>query len=202
MPGYRVAVCVSGRGSNLAALIDGLRGTDAGVVLALSNRSDAAALAVAEAHAIPTHVFTDSADSGEWLRTLETRRIDLVALAGYLKVVPPDVTEAWAGRMINIHPSLLPAHGGAGMYGMRVHRAVLAAGDPVSGATVHLVTREYDQGPVLGQERVPVLPDDTPEALAARVLAVEHPLLVAAVRAAARAGRPVPFTTSPVPSSP
>ncbi len=202
MPGYRVAVCVSGRGSNLAALIDGLRGTDAGVVLVLSNRSDAGALAVAEAHAIPTHVFTDPADSGEWLRTLETGRIDLVVLAGYLKVVPPDVTEEWAGRMINIHPSLLPAHGGAGMYGMRVHRAVLAAGDPVSGATVHLVTREYDRGPVLGQERVPVLPDDTPEALAARVLAVEHPLLVAAVRAAARAGRPVPFTTSPVPSSP
>lgn len=202
MPTYRVAVCASGRGSNLAALIDGLRGTDAGVVLVLSNRPDAGALAIAETNAIPTHVFADPADSGEWMQVLGTRPIDLVVLAGYLKAVPPDVTEEWAGRMINIHPSLLPAHGGAGMYGLRVHRAVLAAGDPTSGATVHLVTPEYDQGPILGQERVPVQPEDTPETLAARVLAVEHPLLTAAVRAAARAGRPVPFATSPVSSFP
>ena len=202
MPTYRVAVCASGRGSNLAALIDGLRGTEAGVVLVLSNRPDAGALAIAEAHAIPTHVFADPADSGEWMQVLGTGPIDLVVLAGYLKAVPPDVTEEWAGRMINIHPSLLPAHGGAGMYGLRVHRAVLAAGDPRSGATVHLVTPEYDQGPILGQKHVPILPEDTPETLAARVLAVEHPLLTAAVRAAARAGRPVPFATSSVPSFP
>lgn len=201
MPGYRVAVCASGRGSNLAALIEALRGTDAGVVLVLSNRSDAGALAIAEAHDIPRHVLADPADAGEWKRVLGPRSIDLVVLAGYLKLVPREVTEAWAGRMINIHPSLLPAHGGAGMYGMRVHRAVLAAGDSQSGATVHLVTGEYDRGPLLGQERVPVLREDTPASLAARVLAAEHHLLGAAVLAAARAGHPVPFAMSPVPSA-
>jgi phosphoribosylglycinamide formyltransferase-1 len=95
--------------------------------------------------------------------------------------------------MLNIHPALLPRHGGAGMYGRRVHRAVLEAGDVRSGATVHLVTEEYDRGPVLGQASVPVLPDDSPDTLAARVLAVEHRLLPAAVLAAARAGKPVPF---------
>lgn len=201
MPNYRVAVCASGRGSNLAALIEALRGTDAGVVLVLSNRPDAGALTIAETHGIPRHTFADPADVSEWERVLGAQPINLVVLAGYLKPVPPDVTEAWAGRMINIHPSLLPAHGGAGMYGMRVHRAVLADGDSMSGATVHLVTREYDRGPILGQERVPVLPEDTPEALAARVLAVEHPLLAAAVLAAARVGSPVPFAMSPLPSA-
>jgi len=198
---YRVAVCASGRGSNLAALIEALRGTDADVVLVLSNRRDAGALAIAEAQGIPRHLLTDPADAGEWERVLSSLAIDLVVLAGYLKPVPPEVTGTWAGRMINIHPALLPAHGGVGMYGLRVHRAVLAAGDAMSGATVHLVTREYDRGPILGQERVPVLPGDTPESLAARVLAVEHQILGAAVLAAARAGHPVPFVLSPVPSA-
>jgi len=201
MPTYRVAVCASGRGSNLAALIEALRGTDAGVVLVLSNRRDAGALTIAEAHGIPRHILTDPADPGEWERVLGGRAIELVVLAGYLKPVPPEVTETWAGRMINIHPALLPAHGGAGMYGLRVHRAVLAAGDSMSGATVHLVTREYDRGPILGRERVPVLPGDTPESLAARVLAVEHQILAAAVLAAAKTGHPVPFVLSPVPSA-
>jgi phosphoribosylglycinamide formyltransferase-1 len=95
--------------------------------------------------------------------------------------------------MINIHPALLPRYGGKGMYGERVHQAVLASGDPLSGATVHLVTEEYDQGPILGQARVPVLPGDSPESLAARVLEVEHRLLPAAVLAAAAAGYPVEF---------
>jgi phosphoribosylglycinamide formyltransferase-1 len=104
-----------------------------------------------------------------------------------------------SGRIINIHPALLPRHGGAGMYGRRVHAAVLAAGEAESGATVHLVDEVYDRGEVLGQARVAVQPDDTPETLAARVLAAEHRLLPAAVAAAAAAGRPVPFT---MPSGP
>ena len=125
---------------------------------------------------------------------LEAARIDLLVLAGYLKLVPPDVVRRYQGRIINIHPALLPDFGGPGMYGARVHRAVLASGAGESGATVHLVDEMYDRGPILGQARVPVLPGDTAESLASRVLDVEHQLLPAAVLAAARAGKPVPFS--------
>jgi len=114
-------------------------------------------------------------------------------LAGYLKLVPAPVITRFRDRILNIHPALLPAFGGKGMYGHRVHQAVLASGAKESGATVHLVDEAYDRGPVLGQVRVPVLPDDTPDRLAARVLEVEHRLLPAAVLAAAAAGRPVPI---------
>jgi len=118
-------------------------------------------------------------------------------LAGFLKAVPASVVERFAGRMINIHPALLPAHGGPGMYGHHVHEAVLASGERQSGATVHLVTERYDEGPILGQARVPVRPGDTVATLAARVLEVEHRLLPAAVLAAAPSGRAVPFTLEP-----
>ena len=134
------------------------------------------------------------AERSAWLGALGTSPIDLLVLAGYLKLVPPAVVRAYAGRIINIHPALLPRHGGAGMYGRRVHEAVLASGDQESGATVHLVDEEYDQGAVLAQARVPVRPGDTPATLAERVLGVEHRLLPAAVRRAAEAGRPVSFT--------
>lgn len=151
---------------------------------------------VARQAGIPTHVFNDIADPAEWLQTLAGEDAQLIVLAGFLKRVPVAVVEAGRGRMINIHPALLPRHGGPGMYGRRVHQAVLAAGDSVSGATVHLVTEEYDCGPILGQARVPVLPGDTAETLAARVLEVEHRLLPAAVLAAAQAGKPVRFDLS------
>jgi len=190
----RVAVFGSGRGSNLAALLQSL-GPDAParVVLVGSNRPDAGALEIARAAGLPAVVLKNSAESAEWLALLERWRVELVVLAGYLKHVPAPVVAAYRGRIINIHPALLPGHGGPGMYGLRVHGEVLATGDRESGATVHLVTEEYDQGPILGQARVPVLPGDTPERLAARVLEVEHRLLPAAVLAAARAGRPVAF---------
>jgi len=198
----RVAVVVSGRGSNLAALLRALgAGAPARVVLVISDRAEAGGLALARRQGVPTHVFQDSADSAEWLRVLEEAGVELVVLAGYLKRVPEAMVDAWRGRVINIHPALLPLHGGPGMYGRRVHQAVLASGDAVSGATVHLVTEEYDRGPVLGQARVPVLPGDTPDSLAGRVLEVEHRLLPAAVLAAARAGRPVPFTLEEMSSS-
>lgn len=194
----RVAVCASGRGSNLAALIEALEpGTPAEVVLVISNRAEAGALARARERRIATHVLAAPDDADEWLEQLAAHRVDLVVLAGFLALVPAGVVRAFAGRMINIHPALLPSHGGPGMYGRRVHAAVLAAGDTESGATVHLVTEAYDEGPVLGQARVPVLAGDTPERLAARVLEAEHHLLPAAVLAAARAGRAVPFTVSP-----
>jgi len=179
----------------LAALLRVLEGAHpARIILVVSNRAEAGGLAIARHHGIPTHLLNDSADPVEWCRVLETARVDLVVLVGYLKPVPPEVVATFRGRMINIHPALLPRFGGAGMYGHRVHQAVLASGDTVSGATVHLVSEEYDSGPILGQATVPVLPGDTPDSLAERVLAVEHRLLPAAVLAAARAGRPVPFT--------
>jgi formyltetrahydrofolate-dependent phosphoribosylglycinamide formyltransferase len=189
----RVAVAISGRGSNLAALLAALpAGAPAEVALVLSNRA-AAGLELAEARGIPTVVLADPADGRAWLEALAAHRIDLVVLAGYLKLVPPAVVERYRGRIVNIHPALLPAFGGPGMYGRRVHEAVLAAGERTSGATVHLVDEVYDRGAVLAQERVPVLPGDTPDTLAARVLAVEHRLLPAVVLAAAAAGRPVPI---------
>jgi folate-dependent phosphoribosylglycinamide formyltransferase PurN len=122
--------------------------------------------------------------------------VDLVVLAGYLKLVPPGVVTRYRGRILNVHPALLPAFGGKGMYGRRVHEAVLASGARESGATVHLVDEVYDRGPILGQVRVPVLPGDDPERLAARVLEAEHRLLPAVVLAAAAAGRPVPVHES------
>src|SRR5512135_338989 len=196
----RLAVAISGRGSNLAALLaalpagggSGAGGGPAEVVLALSNRA-AAGLELARERGIPALVLADPADGREWLDALAAHRADLIVLAGYLKLVPPEVVERYRGRIINIHPALLPAFGGPGMYGRRVHEAVLASGAAVSGATVHLVDEVYDRGRVLAQARVPVRPGDTPDTLAARVLEVEHRLLPAVVLAAAAAGRPVPL---------
>ena len=165
------------------------------MVLVLADRP-AAAITEARNRGIAAHVLVDPTEATEWIRLLDAARTDLLVLAGYLRLVPPDVIEAMRGRVINIHPALLPRHGGRGMYGRRVHEAVLAAGEPESGATVHLVDAEYDRGAILGQGRVAVEPQDTSESLARRVLAVEHRLLPAAVRAAARAGRPVPFAFS------
>jgi formyltetrahydrofolate-dependent phosphoribosylglycinamide formyltransferase len=189
-----VAVAVSGRGSNLEALLRALGPeAPARVVLVLSNRADAPALRRAADHGIPAVALQDPGDAGEWIAALEGRGVDLVVLAGYLKLVPPGVVTRYRGRILNVHPALLPAFGGKGMYGRRVHEAVLASGARETGATVHLVDEVYDRGAILGQARVPVLPGDDPDALAARVLALEHRLLPAAVLAAAAAGHPVPI---------
>lgn len=164
--------------------------------LVISNRASAGGLAVARAHGIATHVLAEPGNASEWLAITRRHGVDLIVLAGFLSLVPAGVIAAYPDRILNIHPALLPRHGGPGMYGRRVHAAVLAAGDAVSGATVHLVTEGYDEGPVLGQATVPVLPGDTPESLAERVLALEHRLLPAAVLAAVAAGRAVPFSLS------
>ena len=195
---YRIAVCVSGRGSNLGALIDGLRDEpDAEVALVLSNRATAGGLERARAVGIPAEVFDDPADPTEWITRCGRRDVDLIVLAGYLKLVPAQVVSRYRGRMLNIHPALLPLHGGPGMYGRRVHQAVLDSGARETGATVHLVDEAYDRGAVLAQSRVPVLTGDTPETVAARVLAAEHALLPAVVVAASRAGHPVPLAETP-----
>jgi phosphoribosylglycinamide formyltransferase 1 len=189
-----VAVAVSGRGSNLEALLRAL-GPDAParVVLVLSNRPDAPALDRAAGRGIATVTLRDHADGDEWLSALERHRVDLLVLAGYLQLVPAEVVARYRGRVLNVHPALLPGFGGKGMYGRRVHQAVLASGARESGATVHLVDEVYDRGTILGQARVPVLPGDDADSLAARVLELEHRLLPAAVLAAAAAGHAVPI---------
>ncbi len=189
---FRVAVLASGAGSNLQALLDACRGAaPARVVLVLSNKADAGALARARAAGVDARLIANPADGAALTQALRGAGAQLVVLAGYLRLVPGETVSAFAGRMINIHPALLPAFGGPGMYGRRVHQAVLDAGMTVSGVSVHLVSPEYDQGEILAQWPVPVLPGDTPETLAARVLAVEHQLLPAVVLAAARAGHPI-----------
>lgn len=181
----RFAVLASGRGSNLEALFLDLADHPAArIALVASDRPDAPALERAERRGVPVAVL-DPADAEGTIALLESHRIDWIVLAGYLKRVPPAVVERWRNRILNVHPALLPRFGGAGMYGARVHRAVLEAGETTSGASVHLVDEEYDRGPVVAQRTVPVEPGDTPETLAARVLEVEHRLLPAVARAAA-----------------
>jgi phosphoribosylglycinamide formyltransferase 1 len=174
----RIAVLASGRGSNLQAIIDHFdnlaRERIAKIVLVASNRADSPALIRAATASIDIAHFDAANDGSELLELLRNSRVDLVVLAGYLKRIPPKVTREYAGRIMNIHPALLPAFGGEGMYGARVHEAVIASGAKESGVTVHLVDDEYDRGPIVAQWRVPVEPSDTPDSLAARVLAVEH----------------------------
>jgi len=174
----RLAVLASGRGSNLQAIIEHFdnlaRERVAKVVLVASNRADSPALIRAATASIDIANFDAADDGTQLLELLRKFRVDLVVLAGYLKRIPPSVIREYAGRIINIHPALLPAFGGEGMYGARVHEAVIASGARESGVTVHLVDDEYDRGPIVAQWRVPVEPSDTPESLASRVLAVEH----------------------------
>jgi len=176
----RVAVLISGAGSNMAALIDAGLQPDAPfeVVLVVSNRPDAGGLAVAESKGVPTAVVDhaafgkDRAAHEQAVQTvLEAHDVELVALAGYMRLLTPFLVGRWAGRMLNIHPSLLPKYPG-----LDTHARALAAGDAEAGCTVHLVTEGVDDGPILGQAAVPVLPGDTPAALAQRVLTAEHEL--------------------------
>lgn len=189
----RVAVLASHTGSNMRALHQASLAPDARfiVVLVLSNNSGSGAMEYAREHRIPTqhvsghtHPDPDSLDQAI-RRALLDHKIDLVVTAGYMKRLGSATRKEFADRIINIHPSLLPRHGGPGRYGIRVHEAVLMAGDTISGASVHLVDEEYDTGRVLAQRDVPVLPGDTAESLAQRVLAVEHQLLPAVVQSLA-----------------
>jgi phosphoribosylglycinamide formyltransferase-1 len=177
----RLGVLVSGRGSNLEAILD----AGLAVAVVIGNRPGVRALEVAADHGVPTLVLRRSSFADADARdaaigaALADASVDLAVLAGYDQLLRPSYFAAFGGRTINIHPSLLPAHGGAGMMGLEVHRSVLASGDPESGVTIHEVTPELDAGPILAQARVPVVPGDDAESLAARVLAAEHRLLVA-----------------------
>lgn len=193
----RIAVLASGGGTNLQALIDRFHAdvnAPARVELVVASRPGIGALDRAARTGIASVILGGPEVAGATLlQALADHEIELIVLAGYLRQVPDEVIERYRRRILNVHPALLPGFGGKGMYGMHVHRAVLAAGVRVSGATVHLVDERYDEGPILAQWPVPVLPGDTPETLAARVLRVEHLLLPAAVEAYACGGEPVPL---------
>ena len=176
----------SGRGTNMQAVVDACNSgmLAAKPVVVISNSSDSEALARARREKIPAYHFSSKTHSDPFqlddtiLAALQLHRTDLVILAGYLKRLGEKTLAAFQGRVINIHPALLPKHGGAGMYGVHVHEAVIAAGDRETGVTIHLVDREFDHGEILAQCRVPVMEGDTAETLAARVLVKEHTFLV------------------------
>jgi phosphoribosylglycinamide formyltransferase-1 len=178
----RIAVFASHGGSNLQSLIDACQsGQIAGeVVVVISNNCKAYALERARKAKIDAlHLSEKRFESREifvatLIAELENREVNLICLAGYMKFMPPEIIERVRGRVLNIHPALLPRHGGKGMYGIHVHEAVLAAGDSETGVTVHLVDHLYDHGRILGQTKVSVESGDTPESLQKRVLKSEH----------------------------
>ncbi len=181
----RVTILISGRGSNMRALIEAASAPDypAEIVLVLSNIADAGGLAFAQARGIPTEVVEhgkfssrDAFDEAMDAR-LSAANTEIVALAGFMRLLSAAFTEKWRGRMINIHPSLLPAY-----KGLHTHRRAIEAGEKTHGATVHFVEPELDSGPVILQAKVPVLPGDTEDALAARVLEQEHRIYPEALR--------------------
>jgi phosphoribosylglycinamide formyltransferase-1 len=186
-----VAVFGSGRGSNFEAILSAM---DLGgisnvvVCLVLSNNSTAGILEIARARGIDAvHLsrrqFPSESEFVEEMRALLHRHnTDMIVLAGYMKRIPVSIVSEYRRRIINVHPALLPKFGGEGMFGRRVHEAVLAAGEEASGATVHFVDEEYDHGEIILQQRVPVLPGDSADTLAARVLTVEHTILPEAVK--------------------
>lgn len=181
----RVAILISGRGSNMRALIEAASAPDypAQIVLVLSNVADAGGLAFAEAHGIRTEVVehknypSREAFDQAMDEKLADANAELVALAGFMRLLSTAFVEKWQGRMINIHPSLLPAY-----KGLHTHRRAIEAGETYAGCTVHFVTPELDDGPAILQAKVPVLPGDSEETLAARVLAEEHRIYPQALR--------------------
>jgi phosphoribosylglycinamide formyltransferase 1 len=181
----RAAVLISGRGSNMAALIEAARQADypAEIALVVSNRPDAAGLQVAEAAGIATsivdHTRYEHRESFEraLYANLDVHGVELVCLAGFMRLLTPWFVRLWEGRIINIHPALLPA-----FKGLDTHRHALAAGVKIHGASVHFVIPEVDSGPIIAQAAVPVRDDDTEESLAARVLAAEHRLYPLALK--------------------
>ena len=178
-----IAVFGSGRGSNFQAILQAMeKGKLPGVriVLVIGNNSGAGILEIAREHGIPALPLSERQFPGEeefvskLLHVLSEHNVNFIALAGYMKRLHPRVIKAYRNAIVNIHPALLPKFGGKGLYGMHVHEAVIAAGEKISGATVHIVDEEYDHGRIVLQQTVAVDPQDTPETLAAKVLQLEH----------------------------
>jgi len=186
----KLGVLASGGGSNLQSIIDkSVSGElDAEVVIVISNNSKAGALERAKKHGIEAmHISAVTEGSEEnvdsrIVKEMLSRDIDIVILAGYMKKIGHEMLSEFKDRIINIHPALLPKFGGEGMYGMNVHRAVIASGEKESGPTVHLVNEQYDKGKIIAQEKVAVYTDDTPEILQKRVLEIEHKIYPEAIQ--------------------
>lgn len=178
----RVGVLISGRGSNLGALIAAQKNAPYKIALVIANIEGASGLEIAAKAGIATQTVPHKDKSreefdGELDAALRAAAIDIVCLAGFMRILSDGFTRRWEGKLINIHPSLLPAY-----KGIRVHERVIEAGEALSGASVHFVVPELDAGPVIAQAKVAVHPDDSPESLAARILEIEHKLYPAALR--------------------
>ena len=188
----RVAVLASGSGSNLQAILDHQSALGASaaarVVLVASDQAHAGALTRARIAGIAAVALDRTSRTTGLAALLAEHRIEMVVLAGYLRLVPAEVVSQYRGHILNVHPALLPAFGGPGMFGHHVHEAVIASGASLTGPTVHFVDERYDEGPVIAQTPVPVRPHDTPDELARRVLEAEHALYPRVVDAVA-AGR-------------
>lgn len=187
MSGLRLGILVSGGGTNLQSVIDAVvNGTlKSQIVCVISNKEEAYGLERARKHNIPAY-FINPKEEGydeELLKLLKEEKVDLVVLAGYLKILNQDLINAYRERIINIHPSLLPKFGGKGFYGLHVHKAVIAAGEKESGATVHYVDTGVDTGKIILQKKLTIEPDETPEHLQKRILdQIEHKILVEAIQ--------------------
>lgn len=190
----RCAVFASGGGTNFQSLLDRKNNGDlhVDICVLIVNNSTAGAVDRAQRygipviHCAPSHFSSEEAYLSSLQEVLKKYRVELVILAGYMKKLPQQIVAKYRERIVNIHPGLLPAFGGKGMFGTNVHRAVLEYGAKISGVTVHFVDEEYDRGPIILQQAVPVLDDDTVETLAERVLAAEHACFWRAIEAVGR----------------
>ena len=189
MKRLRIGVLASGGGTNLQEIIDSCENgeIDGDVVVVISNKPDAPALERARTHRIDAFCFPSKGVSREEHETdliecLDRNKVDLVVLAGYLRVLTSTMINKYAGRLMNTHPALLPSFGGMGMHGLKVHKAVLDYGCKLSGCTIHFVSQDVDGGPIIFQKAVLVLEDDSPEMLQERVLKEEHRLLPRAIQ--------------------
>lgn len=172
----KIAILASGSGTNAEKIIEHFKGSaKAAVTLVASNKKDAFVLKRAENFKVPTFTFTRlEMEAGKLTEKLLEEGIDLVVLAGFLLKIPDDLVRAYPDKIVNIHPALLPKYGGKGMYGMRVHEAVKDSGDTETGITIHLIDEHYDEGKIIFQKSVSVLPEDSPEQIAEKVHALEH----------------------------
>lgn len=179
---FNVAVFVSGRGSNLRALFEKISKEDVKICAVISDKKDCGAVEFAEVNSIPVFFVSKKNEDGvisyiKLAADLKNLNVDLIVLAGFLKKIPDEFVDEFENKIINIHPALLPSHGGKGMYGLNVHKAVFEAKETISGATVHFVDKIYDNGKIIEQRSVSVIDAKSPEEIAERVLRIEHELL-------------------------
>lgn len=194
----KLGILVSHRGSNFQAIIDACdkRQINANIVIAVSNNSQSEGLNRAKRANIETAHLSNSTHSNPteldtaMASLFEAYKVDIIVTAGYMKKLGVITLSKFSGRILNVHPSLLPKYGGKGMYGMNVHKAVIEAGDKETGITIHWLDKQYDTGPIISQKSVPVMPNDTPTSLAERVLIVEHELLVSTLAELTNDGKP------------